>query len=116
MFPDFPQTYEPISCIPSKSVSQNSVPLTDLLLVNFVPKLPPFENNDALNLRRSERTKHLPNYLKQYYCDNMTQIHSANPASYSCFFSGKPYSIFSLSDSKLSFKHKVFTSAISSIF
>jgi len=90
VFPDFSQTYKPISCIPAKSVSQYSVPLTYLCLVNFVPELPPLENNDTPNLRRSERTKHLPNYLKQYYCGNMTQIPSANPVSYSCSFSGKP--------------------------
>jgi len=117
VFPDFPQTYGSISYIPAKSVSQNSVPPVNLTLLNSVPELSSFDNDDAPNLRRSKRTKHLPNYLKQYYCGTMTQIPSANPASSSCSFSGKPYSIFSfLTDSRLSFKHKAFTSAISFFF
>jgi hypothetical protein len=117
VFPDFSQTYDSISYIPAKPVSQNSIPLTNLPLVNFVPELFSFENNDAPNLKRSKRTKHLPNYLKQYYCGNMTQIPSANPVSSGYSFSGKPYSIFSfLSDFRLSFKYKAFTFAISSIF
>jgi hypothetical protein len=47
----------------------------------------------------------------------MAQIPSANPASSSCSFSYKPYSIFSfLSDSKLSFKYKAFIYVVSSVF
>jgi hypothetical protein len=85
--------------------------------VNSVPTPSSYDNNDVSNLRRSERTKHSPNYLKQYYCGNMAQIPSTNPASSGCFFFGKPYSIFSfLSDSKLSFKHKAFIYVVSSVF
>jgi hypothetical protein len=117
MFPDFPQTYDSISCILAKSVSQNFVPPTNLPLANFAPARSSSNNNDVLTLRRYERTKHLPNYLEQYYCGTVTQIPSANPASSSCSSSGTPYSIFSfLSDSILSLKQKAYNFAISSIF
>jgi len=117
VFPDFPQTYDSISCIPVKSISQNSIPPINLPLANSAPAHSSSNNNDAHNLRRFERTKHLPNYLEQYYCGTITQIPSANPTSSSCFSSGTPYSILSfLFDSRLSLKHKAFTYAISSIF
>ena len=117
MFPDFPQTYDSISCIPAKSVSQNSIPPTNLPLANSAPARSSSDNNDASNLRRSKRTKHLPNYLEQYYCGTVTQIPSANPTSSRSSSSGMPYFIFSfLFDSRLSLKHKAFTFAISSIF
>jgi len=117
VFPDFPQTYDSVSCIPAKSVSQNSIPPINLPLANSAPVHSSSNNNDAPNLRRSERTKHLPNYLEQYYCGTVTQIPSANPASSSYSSSGTPYSIFSfLFDSRLYLKHKAFTSAISLFF
>jgi hypothetical protein len=85
--------------------------------VNSVPTPSSYDNNDVSNLRRSERTKHSPNYLKQYYCGNMAQIPSANLAFFCCSFSGKSYSIFSfLFDSILSFKHKAFTFIVLSVF
>jgi len=64
VFPDFPQTYDSISFTPVKSALLNSIPLENLPLVNSVPAPSSFDNNDVPNLRRSERTKHSPNYLK----------------------------------------------------
>jgi len=81
------------------------------------PPIPSLTQNNVSQLRRSERTKHPPNYLKQYYCGNMAQIPSADPSFSDCSLPGKPYSIFSfLSNSKLSLQQRAFTSSVSSVF
>jgi len=55
VFPNFPQTYDSISCTPAKSAPQNSVPPENLALMSSIPAPSSFENNDVPNLRRSER-------------------------------------------------------------
>ena len=121
VFLDFPQIYESKSCKPNNSVSinsgsTNSIDPTSVIELS-IPENTIHANNDANSLRRSERTKHLPKYLQNYYCGNMTKIDSATQAPSSCSSSGKPYCIFSfLSNSILSSKHKAFISVISSTF
>ena len=121
VFLDFPQIYESKSCKPNNSVSitSGSTNSTDptSVIESSIPENTIHANNDANSLRRSERTKHLPKYLQNYYCGNMTKIDSATQAPSSCSSFGKPYCIFSfLSDSRLSSKHKAFISVISSTF
>jgi len=114
VFPDYPQNFDSLACIPPPSTTNNSViPAT----VPSQTSVPPLTQNNVSQLRRSERTKHPPNYLKQYYCGNLAQIPSAAPSSSDRSFPGKPYSIFSfLSHSQLSLQQRAFTSSVSSVF
>jgi len=114
VFPDYPQNFDSLACIPPPSTTNNSVILATVPSQTFVP---PLTQNNVSQLRRFERTKHPLNYLKQYYYGNMAQIPSAAPSSSDCSLPGKPYSIFSfLSHSKLSLQQRAFTSSVSSVF
>ncbi|XP_073260909.1 uncharacterized protein [Populus alba] len=116
VFPDYPQHFDPFPCRPSNTTLHDSVVPATLPIQPSVPHistLPP----PLTQLRKSERTKHPPTYLTQYYCGHMAQIASATPDSSPCFLPGKPYSIFPyLSTSQLSLPHCAFTSSISSIY
>jgi hypothetical protein len=117
VFPDYPQIFDSFPCIPAQSPLNNSVVPATLPLQPSVPQNSPLTNNNISQLRRSERNKHPPNYLQQYYCGNMTKIPSATPSSSDCSLPGKPYSIFSyLSNSQLSLQQCAFTSSVSSVF
>ncbi|XP_073268340.1 uncharacterized protein [Populus alba] len=116
VFPDYPQHFDPFPCRPSNTTLHDSVVPTTIPIQPSVPHistLPP----PLTQLRKSERTKHPPTYLTQYYCGHMAQIASATPDSSPCFLPGKPYSILSyLSTSHLSLPHCAFTSSVSSIY
>nr|TKS02102.1 hypothetical protein D5086_0000166380 [Populus alba] len=84
VFPDYPQHFDPFPCRPSNTTLHDSVVPATLPIQPSVPHistLPP----PLTQLRKSERTKHPPTYLTQYYCGHMAQIASATPDSSPCF-------------------------------
>lgn len=87
VFPDYPQVYDSISSTP---VPITSVPITSVLATSLPQTSNPTNTNNNI-LRRSERVKHLPTYLLNYYCGNLTKITSASQAPSICHYSGKPY-------------------------
>ena len=94
VFPDYPQIFDSFPCIPTQSTQHDSVVPETFPIQTSVPHTSPLPPHTFSHLRRSERTKNPPNYLKQYYYGNMAQIASATPASSHCSLPGKPYSIF----------------------
>jgi hypothetical protein len=117
VFPDYPQIFDSFPCIPAQSPLNNSVVPATSPLQPSIPQTSPLSHHNISQLRRSERNKHPPTYLKQYYCGNMTKIPLATPSSSDYSLPGKSYSIFSyLSNSKLSLQQCAFTSSVSSVF
>lgn len=102
VFPNFPLVYD-------STVKNNSS------LQSQIQSSISSTNPDITNLRRSERIKHSPTYLQNYFCGNLTNKASASQASPSYPSSGKPILHF-VSNSKLSTKYKAFVFAVSSIF